>query len=217
MRPDQDGGRGRVLAGVSRETADRLDILVAEVRRWQQVRNLVSKSTLPQLWTRHVADSLQLVDLGGAGPAWIDLGSGGGFPGLIVAAARPATHVHLIESDGRKCAFLRHAVRVASLPATVHEGRIEAVLPRLEPAATITARALADLPDLLGMAESMLMTGAVGLFPKGRGYAAELTRAEQEWRFTVDILPSRTDPEARVLRIRDVAGRRSSPFPAIPT
>ena len=217
MPPDPDNGRSHVVASVSRETAERLDIVVGELQRWQQVRNLVAKSTLPQLWTRHVADSLQLAELGGDGPDWVDLGSGGGFPGLVVAATRPELRVHLVESDGRKCAFLRHAVRVAGLSATVHEGRIDSVLPRLGVPATVSARALADLPDLLDLAESMLMAGAVGLFPKGRGYAAELTRAEQAWRFTADILPSRTDPDARILRIRDVAGRRSSPSPASPT
>jgi 16S rRNA (guanine527-N7)-methyltransferase len=217
MPPDREAGRAEVLAAVSRETAERLDILVVELKRWQAIRNLVAKSTLPVLWTRHIADSLQLATLGGDGASWIDVGSGGGFPGLVVAAARPDLALHLVESDARKCAFLRHAARAAGLAVRVHEGRADAVLPRLDRADTLSARAVAELSDLLAMGESMLMKGAVGLFPKGRGYAAELTRAEQGWRFTADVLPSRTDPEARILRIRDFAGRRIPPLPASPT
>jgi 16S rRNA (guanine527-N7)-methyltransferase len=192
---------------VSRETAERLIVYVQELTRWQSVRNLVGPATLADVWDRHIADSLQLAALSDAS-RWVDLGSGAGLPGMILAIARPDIHVDLVESDGRKCAFLREVGRVTGAPVTIWDGRIEAVVPRLDGAGAVTARALAALPKLLELAEPLLKTGATALFPKGRNYEEELTAARQSWTFTCDILPSRTDPDGRILRISDFGGRR---------
>jgi 16S rRNA (guanine527-N7)-methyltransferase len=189
---------------VSRETAGRLILYVEELRRWQRVTNLVGPKTLAEAWDRHIADSLQLADLA-QGEVWADLGTGAGLPGLVLAIARPEIQVHLVESDGRKCAFLRQVARLTGASATIWDGRIEAVLPQLEPRPQIVvSRALAALPKLLGLAAPLLTKGTTGLFPKGRGYEAELTDARRSWRFTCDILPSRTDPEGRILRVSDL-------------
>jgi 16S rRNA (guanine527-N7)-methyltransferase len=205
--PDRPAaGAAAILAGVSRETLVKLEIYEAELRRWQRVKNLVGASTVGEIWERHFADSVQLADLA-EGSVWADLGSGAGFPGVVVAIARPGTQMHLVESDSRKCAFLRHVVRATDAPARVWEGRIEAVLPKIDPApAVVTARALASLKDLLGLAAPLLMNGATGLFPKGRDYLSELTTAAESWRFEADAIPSAVDPDGRILRIRHFDG-----------
>ena len=195
---------------VSRETAEKLLVYVGALRRWQGVRNLVGRSTLDQIWERHIADSLQLAPLAEA-TEWVDLGTGAGLPGIVLALARPEIHVHLVESDGRKCAFLREAARLTGANVTVWDGRIEAVLPKLAPVPqVVVSRALASLTELLSLSQSLLTGGAVGLFPKGRFYEAELTEALQSWRFGYNVLPSRTDPDGRILRITDF-GRRTLP------
>jgi 16S rRNA (guanine527-N7)-methyltransferase len=205
--------RGDALApfDVSRETSARLEVLAAELARWQGIKNLVGPATLKQVWTRHIADSLQLLDLAEGARTWLDLGSGAGFPGLVIAIAgqdRGLT-VHLVESNARKCAFLRHVVRLTGAPATVHADRIEATVPSFVGRTdSVSARALADLAELLAWTEPLLTTGTVGLFPKGRDAAAELTDAEKLWRFDLKILPSRTDSEARILRIAHLESRR---------
>ena len=196
-----------ILAGVSRETRAKLEIYEAELRRWQRVKNLVGPSTLDEMWDRHFADSLQLADLA-QGAVWADLGSGAGFPGIVIAIARPATQVHLVESDSRKCAFLRHVARATGASARVWEGRIEAVLPKLDPVPqVVTARALATLETLLELASPLLMTGSTGLFPKGRDYLSELTKAAESWRFEADAIPSAVASDGRILRIRHFDGR----------
>lgn len=201
-----------VRAHVSRETGDRLALLAAELRRWQPIQNLVSPSTVENVWSRHIADSLQLADLAPDACTWVDLGSGAGFPGVVIAVAtaeRPRSHVHLIESNGRKCAFLRHAARATAAPVTVHHARIEAVAPGLAGTAdVVTARALAPLSKLLAWSQELLKSGALGLFPKGRDVAAELTEAENSWRFKAELLPSRTDSEARIVRVTSFEGPR---------
>ncbi|WP_372424106.1 16S rRNA (guanine(527)-N(7))-methyltransferase RsmG [Salinarimonas chemoclinalis] len=206
--------------GVSRETRARLEILVAELRRWQPVKNLVGPRTLDEVWTRHVADSLQLVDL--APPEagrWVDLGSGAGFPGLVVAIAladRPGFRMDLVEANARKCAFLRHVARLTNAPARVHDARLESVVPGFAgEAEVVSARALAPLDTLVGWSEELLKTGAVGLFPKGAGVESELTTLAKSRTVAVEEIPSRTDSRARVLRIRwlprDDASRTDRP------
>ena len=200
------------LAGrVSRETAERLAIYAAELRRWQRALNLVSPGSLPHLWERHVDDSLQLAEIEPQAMSWLDLGAGGGLPGLIVAAAEPRRHVSLLESDSRKCAFLRSTARRMGLDATVHHGRIEDVATAnlSPPPEVVSARALAPLSRLLAYAQPFLGRGAVALFPKGRNAALELTEARESWIFDADIVPSRTDPAGSILRIRDFAGPRT--------
>jgi len=177
----------------------------------QQQTNLIASSTIPRLWTRHVADSLQLVALAPDARRWIDLGSGGGFPGLVVACAlagEQGTEVHLVESTQKKAAFLRAVASELSLPAIVHARRIEDFV-GVSPSRfdIVTARALAPLDRLIGYAIPLLKRGAVGLFPKGQDVEAELTQASKSWRIEADLVPSRTDPQGRIVRVRH-AGRR---------
>lgn len=219
-RPEMSGGAGQaadeLLGRVSRETRAKLERYVAELTRWQQVKNLIGRRTLDEIWSRHIADSLQLMSLA-EGSVWVDLGSGAGLPGLIVALARPDTHVHLVESDGRKAAFLRHAARCTDAPVTVWDARADVVLPKLRPRPdVVVSRAMAALPDLLTLSESLLTSGATGLFPKGERVEAELTKAAESWRFDLDVIPSRTDPGGRILRIRALS-RRTRTQPGEPS
>ncbi len=205
-----DDVRGRALvaasAHVSRETLAKLDVLTDELARWQAIKNLVGQSTLNQVWTRHIADSLQLLDHIEQPGAWLDLGSGGGFPGLVVAIVRTARRdgpTHLVESNGRKCAFLRHICRLLELDAVVHEGRIEKVLPKLEQAfCVVSARALAPLTALIGWSNELLRRGALGIFPKGQDVENELHEAATSWVFTADVRQSLTDRDARIVLVR---------------
>jgi len=193
------------LIQVSRETATRLDRLVDLLRQWQRTTNLVAASTLPKVWTRHVADSLQLLGLAPHARHWVDLGSGGGFPGLVLACAlaeQPDGKVHLVESQGKKCAFLREATRTIALPATVHCERIESFVQNFsERADVVTARALAPLSTLCGYVEPLLKRGAQALLPKGQDVEAELTQASRYWNIAADLVPSQTEPKARIVVI----------------
>lgn len=197
------------LIDVPRETWARLERLVETLDHWQATTNLVAPSTLDAVWSRHVADSAQLAPLA-PDPAsvWVDIGSGAGFPGLVVAALRPDMRVHLVESNAKKVAFLRAAARAMELDVVVHGGRAEAVLGALTSADVVSARALASLTQLLGLAAQLLKTGAVGLFPKGREAVAELTEAGKSWRFEASLSPSLTDREARIIRVESFAGPR---------
>ncbi|MFG1221989.1 16S rRNA (guanine(527)-N(7))-methyltransferase RsmG [Xanthobacter wiegelii] len=208
-----DAARAAVEAAVSRETFRRLGLIVELLRKWQKTINLVAPATLSEVWSRHIADSLQLINHVAADSArWADLGSGGGFPGLVVAAAlseRPGADVHLVESDTRKSAFLREVARVAELPVTVHAHRIEQVAQMLAPGTeVVSARALAPLPKLLELAEPFLTAGALGVFPKGRDAERELTEARKGWTLDCDLRASVSDREARVLLVR--SARRNS-------
>ena len=204
---------------ISRETAGRLDRFVATLRRWQPVVPLVAASTLPALWTRHVGDSLQLVGLAPQARVWVDFGSGGGFPGLVIACALadvPGARVHLIERHGKKAAFLREAVRETGAAAVVHQGPVEAVVRNLDAGVeTVTARAFAPLPVLVALAEPLLKKGAEALFLKGEHIEAELTEVTKCWKIDVNLIPSLSDPRGRVVHIRS-AQRRSpgSPSPS---
>jgi 16S rRNA (guanine527-N7)-methyltransferase len=189
---------------VSRETIGRLERLVAELQRWQTIKNLVGPSTLAQVWDRHIADSLQLLAYADDGARWLDLGSGAGFPGLVVALAgvERGITVSLVESNDRKCAFLRHVIRLAGIKVNVHAERLERVVPDYVGRADIvSARALAPLADLLTWTAPLLKAGTTGLFPKGKEAFTELTEAEKQWKFAAEILTSRTDSNARILRI----------------
>ena len=191
------------LTPVSRETLERLERFIAALLARQQHVNLIAPSTIPHLWTRHVADSLQLLTLAPNARVWADLGTGGGFPGLVIACAladRPDTRVHLVESIGKKAIFLREAVAAADVPAIVHQARIEhfAVHPpeRIE---IVTARAVVPLTKLLALSEPLLKTGAQGLFHKGQDVEVELTEATKSWNIEAMLVPSRTDPRARIV------------------
>ncbi len=209
----EDRAAALALRPVSRETGERLDLLARELRRWQEVKNLVGPKTLDRIWTRHIADSLQLLDLLPEAKTWVDLGSGAGFPGLVLGIAalqRDGMRVDLVESNGRKCAFLRHVVRLTGAPVTVHQARVEAVIGRFTGHDVVTARALAPLAQLLAWAEPLLTTGTTGLFPKGREAEAELTEAAKSWRFEAELVPSRTDSAGRIVRIHSLKARSSA-------
>jgi len=178
--------------------------------------NLVAASTLPHVWTRHVADSAQLLRLAPEAKVWVDLGSGAGFPGLVIACAladTPGAQVHLVESTGKKCGFLNEAIRQIGLPAIVHCRRIEQFTSTFTGRAdVVTARALAPLDRLLRLAAPLLKTGTIGLFPKGQDVAAELTQAAKYWNIEAVVEPSVTSPKGGIvavsnLRLRSVAAR----------
>ena len=189
-----DRSRALALTPVSRETGVRLDRLVAILLDWQRRMNLIAASTEPTVWTRHVADSLQLVSLAPQARIWTDLGSGAGFPGLAIACALAETvgaRMHLVESNSKKAAFLREAVRATGAPAIVHAVKIEDFVENPpEPIEILTARALAPLPKLLAMTYPLLKRGATGLFPKGQDVGVELTEAAKCWNIQAALTPS---------------------------
>jgi 16S rRNA (guanine527-N7)-methyltransferase len=199
------------LIPVSRETAERLDSFVALLLEWQRTTNLIAPSTIPQLWTRHIADSLQLLDLAPDARVWIDLGSGGGFPGLAIACVlkeSPAV-VHLVESNTRKAAFLREAARVTGAPAVVHAERIENFVTSFPGQVDVlSARAVASLNRLVELAFPLLgKTQVLGLFPKGQNARVELAEASNRWTMHATMVASRTDPTGQIVVIRDVERR----------
>ena len=196
---------------VSRETWTRLDRLVERLLHVQQHTNLVARSTLPHLWTRHVADSLQLLPLVPGAVRWIDLGSGAGFPGLVIACAlteTPGAEVHLVESIQKKANFLRGCVDALHLQGMVHAQRIEDFArTNTRPFDVVTARAVAPLDKLLAYASPLLKRGGVGLFPKGQDVEAELTAASKSWTIDCELVPSTTDPHGRIVVVRRLAPR----------
>ncbi len=196
--------------GVSRETEARLQDYVTLLLRWNARINLVAESTLDAVWQRHILDSLQLLPLLPNLPGSItDLGSGAGFPGLVLALAS-GRETHLVESDRRKCAFLIEAARTLGLTrAHIHPHRIEAAGP--PPAAVVTARALATLPVLLSHTLRLLAPGGVALFPKGRSVDEELTAAAPHWTMRVERFPSHTDSAAAILRLSEIRPAGETP------
>jgi 16S rRNA (guanine527-N7)-methyltransferase len=188
---------------VSRETMRRLDIHTALLAKWTPRINLVSRDSLPALWHRHVADSAQLWQLRPpAARVWLDLGSGAGFPGLVIAAfaaETPGLAIRLVEADARKSAFLNTVIRDADLPAEVLTARVEDLPP--QSADVVSARALAPLVSLLQMTEKHRRSDGIGLFPKGRTVHKELEEASRSWRFAPALHPSLTDPTAAIVEI----------------
>ena len=206
-----DRQQALALYPVSRETEERLQSYVDLLRKWQAAKNLVGPSTLDTVWTRHIADSAQLFDLALNAKRWVDIGSGAGFPGLVIAILGrdiPGFHVDLVESNGRKCAFLREVARQLELPVTVHAARVEDVLDRLDPRPDVlTARALAPLSQLLGMGGKLLTTGTLGLFPKGQDLEDELTEAAKYWMMQTSTVSSKTDARGRILVVKRAESR----------
>jgi 16S rRNA (guanine527-N7)-methyltransferase len=194
---------------VSRETLERLKTYEALLQRWQKTINLVAPSTLTQIWARHFADSAQILALAPPGAkTWVDLGSGAGFPGLVVAtllAEKAQTKVTLVESDSRKAAFLRETARELAVPVDILPVRIEAAATRvsLHRACVVSARALAPLPRLLALAHPFCGPSTTCLFLKGREAQRELQTAEAEWIFQSELVPSSTDPEGRVVIVKN--------------
>ncbi|MEO1101289.1 MAG: 16S rRNA (guanine(527)-N(7))-methyltransferase RsmG [Pseudomonadota bacterium] len=188
---------------VSRETLAALDSVVETLDLWRSRSNLIGPREWDSLWSRHIWDSQQLRDLIPAEARIVDLGAGAGFPGLVLAAsAEPPGHVTLIESIGKKCAFLRAAISEAGLPASVHQGRVESA-PDIA-ADAVTARAFAPLPKLLDYAAPWLMTGAVGYFHKGARWSEELTAARETWEFSYDATASKSGGAGVILKLWEV-------------
>ena len=191
---------------VSRETFEKLEAFGELVRKWNPRINLVSKSSLDDLWTRHILDSVQVFNLAEGSGVWVDLGSGGGFPGIVVSILNQEERhfdVTLVESDQRKCAFLRTAIRELTLEASVKNERIEEV--KSLNADVLSARALADLTKLLGFAELHLKPEGTALFPKGQSWQREGEEARLSWMYGLESVPSQTNPEAAILKIKDIA------------
>ena len=217
------GRRGARLLPTDREAAlalfplppeivRRLEIYADLLRKWQTTINLVSASTLPQLWTRHIADSLQVQAAVPDARIWADLGSGGGFPGLVTAirlAETPGVKVHLIESDQRKCAFLREVSRETSAPAIIHNGRIEEIINHItDSIEAVSARALAPLPSLVAYAENWLAQGAVGVFLKGQEAEQEVKALSTTGRYRIMAKSSVTAPVSRLLLVYDESAQK---------
>ncbi len=190
------------LLGVSRETLSRLEIYVALLRSWNVRINLVGADSLEDVWRRHILDSGQLFrHLPAGATSLIDLGSGAGLPGLVLAILG-APGVHLVESDQRKAAFLREAARVTATAVKIHATRSDAV-PAF-PASVITARALAPLPKLLEMALPFVGPGTVCLFLKGGDLGDELTAAQTKWIMKPQVMVSDSDPTGHILRLEEL-------------
>jgi 16S rRNA (guanine527-N7)-methyltransferase len=209
-----DKARALALTPVSRETEKRLDSFVEVLLLWQKRQNLIATSTIPQIWTRHVADSLQLLPLAAGAKIWADFGSGGGFPGIALACAlteRAGTMVHLIESVGKKVTFLGEAVRATGANAVVHHTRAEDFAKSCaEPVDAVTARAVAPLKTLCDQALPLIAKGAIGLFPKGQDVDAELTEAAKYWTIQATKVPSVTSPDGRIVVIRGLVKRKQT-------
>ncbi len=210
-----DKAEALALTPVSRETEARLDRYVELLVAWQAKTNLVAPSTLPQIWTRHIADSLQLLALAPSAKIWIDLGSGGGFPGVVLACAmaeQEGAMVHLVERNAKKAAFLREAIRVTGGRGTVHLADIGDYVDSFRgPVDCITARALASLNVLLGFAEPLLKDGAKALFLKGQDVESELTEATKYWKIEPQLHPSRTGGHGWVAEFDGIERRLVSP------
>src|SRR5581483_93708 len=202
------------LTPVSRETEARLDRFVHLLLEWQAKTNLVAASTLPHLWSRHVSDSLQLLDLAPTAKTWVDLGSGAGFPGVVLACAlagKPGASVHLIERNAKKAAFLREALRVTGAPGMVHLAEIGETVDRIRgPIDCVTARAVAPLNDLLGLAEPLMRKGARSLFLKGQDVEAELTEATKYWKINPHLHSSRTGGQGWIVELDEIGRQKPS-------
>jgi 16S rRNA (guanine527-N7)-methyltransferase len=194
------------LVPVSRETEDRLAMFVELLDRWRQKTNLISNSTFATVWTRHIADSAQLSALAPDAKRWVDMGSGAGFPGLVIAiqlAGVPGALVHCIESDRRKCAFLREAARATGAAAAIHPQRVEAIEPKsLGTVDAVTARAFAPLPLTLELARPWMERGAIAVFPRGESAKDQIAALPEAWAYAIETLQSVVNPRAAILRIR---------------
>lgn len=213
----------RSALSVSRETTEKFETYAALLKQWQKAVQLVAPSTLDAVWSRHFADSAQLLALAPPGVrTWVDLGSGAGFPGLVIAllagdasTPHPGLRVTLVESDSRKAAFLRAVARQTGCAVDILGTRTESTSTRdkVGTVEVISARALAPLPDLFRLAAPFWRPGTVGLFLKGREVEKEVAAARLSWRFELELIPSSTDPAGRIARVRDLYARGSSPPP----
>jgi 16S rRNA (guanine527-N7)-methyltransferase len=198
----------KVAGPVSRETFSRLTAFVDRFLRWNKITNLVASSTVDEIWQRHICDSAQLRALAPEARLWVDLGSGGGFPGLIMAILlrdMPGASVHLVESNRKKTSFLQSIVGEFGLPATVHSRRIEETYESIGMVDAVSSRALAALPQLLALSEPWLSASARGYFHKGRDYQREIKESLPAWRFDLIEHPSAIESQSVILEISDLA------------
>jgi 16S rRNA (guanine527-N7)-methyltransferase len=216
-RLEADRTAALALTPVSRETEVRLDRFIDLLQTWQAKTNLVSPSTLPMLWSRHISDSLQVLALAPAAKVWVDFGSGGGFPGMVLACAladTPGAVVHLIERNGKKASFLREALRVTGAAAVIHLADIKDTVDRLAgPVDCVTARAVAPLHQLIGFAEPLVKKGAKALFLKGQDVEVELTEATKYWNIRPRLHASRTGGHGWIVELDRI--ERLNPSPRI--
>jgi 16S rRNA (guanine527-N7)-methyltransferase len=194
------------LVPVSRETEERLAAFVDLIDRWRRKTNLIADSTFASVWTRHIADSAQLIALAPEAKRWLDMGSGAGFPGLVIAiqlADVPGAVVHCVESDRKKCAFLREAARATGAAAQIHPLRVEAIEPSsLGTVDAVTARAFAPLPLTLKLARPWIERGAIAVFPRGESARDQIAALPEASAYAIEALPSVVNPKAAILRIR---------------
>jgi 16S rRNA (guanine527-N7)-methyltransferase len=194
------------LVPVSRETEERLAAFVDLIDRWRRKTNLIADSTFASVWTRHIADSAQLIALAPEAKTWVDMGSGAGLPGLVIAiqlADVPGAIVHCLESDRKKCAFLREAARATGAAATIHPERVEAIEPSsLGTVDAVTARAFAPLPLTLKLARPWIERGAIAVFPRGESARDQIAALPEASAYAIEALPSVVNPKAAILRIR---------------
>jgi len=209
-----DKAAALALTPVSRETELRLDRYVDLLLEWQAKTNLVAPSTLPHLWTRHISDSLQLLALAPTANIWVDFGSGGGFPGVVLACAlaeAPGAMIHLVERNAKKGAFLREALRITNSPGTLHltdiGDSVDSVIGAVD---CVTARAVAPLHQLIGFAEPLVKRGAKALFLKGQDVEAELTEATKYWNIKPHLHSSRTGGHGWIVELNHIEPRASS-------
>jgi 16S rRNA (guanine527-N7)-methyltransferase len=209
--PD-DKARALALIPVSRETLERLERFVDVLMLGTERQNLIGPSTIPTIWTRHVADSLQLLDLAPNAKIWVDFGAGAGFPGIPIACAlagQEGAAVHLVESVGKKANFLREAVQAIGVPAAVHQVRAENFAAgHGDSVDVVTARALAPLKVLCDLAFPLIQRGAIGLFPKGQDVDAELTEATKYWNIEATKAPSKTSPDGSIVIVTGLSRKR---------
>lgn len=192
---------------ISQEIRARLETYQTLLEKWQKTINLVAPSTLPEAWTRHFEDSLQIIPYIPSSVRTVyDLGSGAGFPGLVLAIARPDLDVHLLESDQRKGEFLRTISRETSTPVSIHSGRIEALAQTLPAPDLVTARALAPIADILDLAAPWISQNPdlVFVLHKGKTAPEELLKAEEKWSFEVGLIKSQTDPSGFLVHLDQV-------------
>jgi len=207
-----------ILPDVSRETLTDLETYAALLQQWQQHINLIGNATLPDLWQRHILDSVQLFPLAAkirasqdatVAEKWLDVGSGGGFPGLVLAilakhGGNVNAHVSLIESNGKKAAFLRMVAVKLGLPVTILNQRIETSYNKMATPDIITARALAELPKLFTLIAPFFGEHTMALLQKGRGFSQEIDHARHDWQFDLVPYPSAINEDSAILAIRNL-------------
>lgn len=194
------------LLPVSRETEERFDVFVELLARWRKKSSLISEATFPSIWSRHIADCAQSLLISPGVIRWLDMGSGAGFPGMVLAiqlAEVNGAAVHCVESDQRKCAFLREVARATCAPAIVHPTRVQSInRATLGIVDGVTARAFAHLSITLDMAKAWLTTGAVGVFPRGQSAIDQVKRLGPCPDYEIEIVSSVVDAAAAILRVR---------------